>query len=75
MRASRRGQAVEYAIRDIMVKAEEVRRTGKKILYLNIGDPVKYGFETPLHVRNALKKAVDAGSNYYAASEGVKRPS
>ena len=72
MRASRRGQAVEYAIRDIMVKAEEVRRTGKKILYLNIGDPVKYGFDTPLHVKNALKKAVDAGSNYYAASEGVK---
>jgi len=55
-----------------MVKAEEVRRTGKKILYLNIGDPVKYGFETPLHIRDALKKAVDAGSNYYAASEGVK---
>ena len=55
-----------------MVRAEEVRRTGKKILYLNIGDPVKYGFETPLHVRNALKKAVDAGSNYYAESEGVK---
>jgi aspartate/methionine/tyrosine aminotransferase len=55
-----------------MVKAEEVRRTGKKILYLNIGDPVKYGFDTPLHVKNALKKAVDAGSNYYAASEGVK---
>ena len=72
MRASRRGQEVEYAIRDIMVKAEEVRRTGKKILYLNIGDPVKYGFETPLHIRDALKKAVDAGSNYYAASEGVK---
>ncbi|MGA2790406.1 MAG: aminotransferase class I/II-fold pyridoxal phosphate-dependent enzyme [Candidatus Bathyarchaeia archaeon] len=72
MRASRRGQAVEYAIRDIMVKAEEVRRTGKKILYLNIGDPVKYGFDTPTHIRNALKKAVDAGSNYYAASEGVK---
>ena len=55
-----------------MVKAEEVRRTGKKILYLNIGDPVKYGFDTPPHVKNALKKAVDAGTNYYAASEGVK---
>lgn len=55
-----------------MVKAEEVRRTGKEILYLNIGDPVKYGFETPLHIRDALKKAVDAGSNYYSASEGIK---
>ena len=72
MRASKRGQAVEYAIRDVMVKADEVRRTGKKILYLNIGDPVKYGFDTPPHIKDALKKAVDTGLNYYSASEGVK---
>jgi len=72
VRASRRGQAVEYAIRDVMVKADEVRRTGKKILYLNIGDPVKYGFDTPPHIKDALKKAVDTGLNYYSASEGVK---
>lgn len=55
-----------------MVKADEVRRTGKKILYLNIGDPVKYGFDTPPHIKDALKKAVDTGLNYYSASEGVK---
>jgi aspartate/methionine/tyrosine aminotransferase len=55
-----------------MVKAEEVRRSGKKILYLNIGDPVKYGFDTPPHIKNALKKAIDEGMNYYSASEGVK---
>ncbi len=55
-----------------MVKAEEVRRSGKKILYLNIGDPVKYGFDTPPHIKNALKKALDGGMNYYSASEGVK---
>ncbi len=72
VRASRRGQAVEYAIRDVMVKADEVRRTGKKILYLNIGDPVKYGFDTPPHIKDALKKAVDTDLNYYSASEGVK---
>lgn len=69
---SRRGEAVEYAIRDVMVKAEEVRRTGKKIIYLNIGDPVKYGFDTPPHIKNALKKALDGGFNYYSASEGIK---
>ncbi len=55
-----------------MVKAEEVRRSGKKIIYLNIGDPVKYGFDTPPHIKNALKKALDEGMNYYSASEGVK---
>jgi alanine-synthesizing transaminase len=72
VRASRRGREVEYAIRDVMVKADEVRRSGKKILYLNIGDPVKYGFDTPPHIKAAVKKAIDAGANYYAASEGIK---
>jgi len=70
--ASVRGQGVEYAIRDIMVEAEKVRRSGKKLVYLNIGDPVKYGFETPAHIRRALTKAVDSGLNYYSASEGLK---
>lgn len=72
MQPSIRGKSVEYAIRDVMVKAEELRRSGKKILYLNIGDPVKYGFDTPPHIKAALKKAVDGGMNYYSASEGIK---
>jgi alanine-synthesizing transaminase len=70
--ASRRARGVEYAIRDVMVKAEELRRTGKRILYLNIGDPVKYDFETPPHIRHAFEKAVESGANYYAPSEGLK---
>jgi len=72
IRPSRRAEGVEYAIRDVIIKAEEVRRTGKKIIHLNIGDPVKYGFDTPEHIKQAMKKAVDSGSNHYSASEGVK---
>jgi len=70
--ASVRGQGVEYAIRDIMVEAERVQRTGKKLIQLNIGDPVKYGFETPLHIRQAFTRAINDGYNYYSASEGIK---
>jgi len=55
-----------------MVKAEEVRKSGKKILYLNIGDPVKYGFDTPTHIKRALEKAIEGGQNYYSSSEGLK---
>ena len=69
---ARRAAGVEYAIRDVVVKAEEVRRRGKRILNLNIGDPVKYGLETPPNIKQAMKKAVDNGSNYYSASEGLK---
>jgi alanine-synthesizing transaminase len=71
-KVSRRAHGVEYAIRDVMVKAEELRRRGKKILSLNIGDPVKYGFDTPAHVKRALQKAVASGVNYYSPSEGMK---
>ena len=69
--ASVRGQGVEYAIRDIMVEAERVQRSGKQLIQLNIGDPVKYGFETPIHIREALTRAVNSGLNYYSASEGI----
>jgi len=69
--ASVRGQGVEYAIRDIMVEAERVQRTGKTLIHLNIGDPVKYDFETPLHIRQALTRAMNNGLNYYSPSEGI----
>jgi len=72
IRPSSRVQDVEYAIRDVLVKAEEVRRSGKRIQYLNIGDPVRYGFETPIHIRRAFTKAVEDGFNYYSPSEGLR---
>lgn len=70
--ASKRARSVEYAIRDVMVKAEELRKAGKKILYLNIGDPVKYDFDTPPHIKRAIQKAIEGGLNYYSPSEGLK---
>ena len=68
---SKRAAGVEYAIRDVVVKAEAVRRSGKRIVNLNIGDPVKYGFDTPPNIKRAMKNAIDSGSNYYCASEGL----
>jgi tyrosine/nicotianamine family aminotransferase len=72
VKSSHRAETVEYAIRDVIAKAEDVKRSGKKIIHLNIGDPVKYGFDTPAHIKEAMKRAVDNGANYYSASEGVK---
>jgi len=51
--------------------AKEVERSGKKVIYLNIGDPAKFDFQPPAHVRKALTGAVESGCNYYAASEGI----
>ena len=72
VQASRRAHEVEYAIRDVILKAEELRRKGRKVLYLNIGDPVRYGFDTPPHIKQAVLKAIESGSNYYSPSEGLK---
>jgi tyrosine/nicotianamine family aminotransferase len=70
--ATKRVRTIEYAIRDIIVHAKNVEKKGKKIIYLNIGDPVKYDFDTPEHVKQALFKAVKEGSNWYSPSEGLQ---
>jgi alanine-synthesizing transaminase len=62
---------VEYAIRDITLHARQYEKAGKKIIYLNIGDPVKYDFPTPDHIKRALLDAVSSNFNYYADSEGI----
>ena len=62
---------MEYAIRDIALVARKLEKAGNKITYLNIGDPVQYGFQPPENVKDAFINAVKKGQNYYAASEGL----
>ncbi|MFH0949347.1 MAG: aminotransferase class I/II-fold pyridoxal phosphate-dependent enzyme [Candidatus Aenigmatarchaeota archaeon] len=69
MIAKRMG-TVEYAIRDLVVFAQKLEKQGKKIIYLNIGDPLKYDFATPSCMAEALNKAVAANHNYYSDSQG-----
>ncbi len=66
-----RVRTIEYAIRDVIVHARELAKKGKKIYYLNIGDPVAFDFDTPQHIKQALAKAVEDGANAYAPSEGL----
>jgi alanine-synthesizing transaminase len=70
---TRRVRTVEYAIRDVIPYAKQVAQTGKKIYYLNIGDPNAFDFDTPLHIKEALIKAVESGekANAYSPSEGL----
>ena len=71
VKITRRVRNIEYAIRDIIVHARQVARTGKKIYYLNIGDPVAFDFDTPQHIKQALIKTVEDGANAYSPSEGL----
>ena len=70
MRVSDRISRVEYAIRDVMLHAREYEKTGKEIMYLNIGDPVAFDFKTPEHIKRALADALAKDNDYYTDSEG-----
>ncbi len=58
LRPAHRTNEVKYAIRDITVLANKVAKTGKEMLYLNIGDPNVYDHETPRHLIDAIYKAM-----------------
>jgi alanine-synthesizing transaminase len=62
---------VEYAIRDIALEARKLQKQGRQITYLNIGDPLQYGFQPPQNVKDAMIRAVKEDQNYYAVSEGL----
>jgi aspartate/methionine/tyrosine aminotransferase len=66
-----RVQNLEYAIRDVVGHARQMEKIGKDVIYLNIGDPLQFDFETPEHIKEALIQAVRDGFNSYAPSEGL----
>ena len=60
-----------YAIRNIVSEAKAVEARGMRVRYLNIGDPVAFGFQTPAHLVEAVKTAMDEGRNGYLPSPGI----
>ena len=60
-----------YAIRNIVAEAQAVEARGKRVRYLNIGDPVAFGFATPAHLLAAVERAMRDGHNGYGPSPGI----
>lgn len=52
---------------ETLAKAKELERQGKSIVHLEIGEP---DFDTPEHIRDAAKHALDDGFTHYGASAG-----
>ncbi|EGG41801.1 alanine aminotransferase [Candidatus Nitrosarchaeum limnium SFB1] len=71
MKISKKVAGVEYAIRDIVLAARKVEQKGMKVDYLNIGDPVQFGFQPPDNVKEAMINAIRKGENFYSSSEGL----
>jgi len=71
MELSQDVEKIKYAIRDILVLAKEVEKSGKELFYFNIGDPDKYDFDTPDFLKSALVEAImEDKANYYSNSAG-----
>jgi len=71
LKVSKKVMGVEYAIRDIVLAARKVEQSGMDVDYLNIGDPVQFGFQPPDNVKQALINSINNGENYYSTSEGL----
>lgn len=71
IRVSARVRGFTYAIRNIVAEARKVEAAGRKVRYLNIGDPIPFGFHTPPHLIAAVEQAMRDGHNGYTASVGV----
>jgi alanine-synthesizing transaminase len=61
-----------YAIRNIVAEAKRVEAAGVRVRYLNIGDPVAFGFQTPPHMLEAVERAIRDGHNGYVPSVGIQ---
>ncbi|MBT6831998.1 aminotransferase class I/II-fold pyridoxal phosphate-dependent enzyme, partial [bacterium] len=68
---ARRSENIRYAVRDIVVLAKKTESTGKKMTYLNIGDPNLYDFETPAEMVENCHRAMRENRNGYAPSSGI----
>ena len=74
VRVASRVNRFSYAIRNIVAAAKAVEAGGKAVRYLNIGDPVAFGFKTPDHLVEAAVKAIRDGLNGYLPSAGFSPP-
>lgn len=71
IRPAERTYKVEYAIRDILKIADEAKAAGKQLLFLNIGDPIAFDFQTPRHMVEACHRALLENHTGYANSSGL----
>jgi len=66
-----RVRGFSYAIRNIVAEARKIEASGRTVRYLNIGDPIIFGFQTPPHMIEAVERAMHDGDNGYAPSVGI----
>lgn len=62
---------IKYAVRDILSVAADAQAKGLEMLYLNVGDPNIFDYETPSIIVEAVSQALRDNKNGYAPSDGI----
>jgi alanine-synthesizing transaminase len=70
VKPARRTSQVSFAIGDVVLPARELKKKGADIAWLNLGDPDKFDFDTPDHMKEAAAQAMH-DYNGYTDSEGL----
>lgn len=71
IRPAKRTENIRYAIRDVVVESDKLKRQGADILHLNIGNPNTFGFAPPEWMTDAVFRAIKDNKNGYADSLGT----
>src|SRR5215471_17006334 len=53
---------------EVLARARALERQGREVIHLEIGEP---DFDTPVHIRDAAKRALDSGATHYGPSAGL----
>jgi len=66
--ASRMSRLGTESAFEVLARAKALERQGKQIVHLEIGEP---DFDTPAHIKEAGKRALDANATHYGPSAGL----
>jgi aspartate/methionine/tyrosine aminotransferase len=66
--AERMGRLGTESAFEVLARARVLERQGREIVHLEIGEP---DFDTPTHIKEAAKRALDANATHYGPSAGL----
>jgi aspartate aminotransferase len=66
--ASRMARLGTESAFEVLARARALERQGREIVHLEIGEP---DFDTPAHIKEAAKRALDANATHYGPSAGL----
>jgi len=66
--AKRMENVLLSGIRKIVARANELEKQGRDVIHFDLGEP---DFDTPQHIKNATKEALDKGEVHYSPIAGI----